>query len=54
MIDMVMDEKNKEYFITDIEYDGTSTFTVGIYVNCEGANNGAWAKIDDALLNSQA
>ena len=26
--------------------------TVGIYVRCEGAGNGAWGKIDDALLNS--
>ena len=26
--------------------------TVGIYVKCEGSGNGAWGKIDDALLNS--
>ena len=26
--------------------------TVGIYVKCQGAGNGAWGKIDDALLNS--
>ena len=26
--------------------------TVGIHVECEGAGNGAWGKIDDALLNS--
>ena len=26
--------------------------TVGIYVKCEGAGNGAWGKIDDAMLNS--
>ena len=26
--------------------------TVGIYVKCEGEGNGAWGKIDDALLNS--
>lgn len=26
--------------------------TVGIYVRCEGTGNGAWGKIDDALLNS--
>ena len=26
--------------------------TVGVYVRCEGAGNGAWGKIDDALLNS--
>jgi arabinogalactan endo-1,4-beta-galactosidase len=39
--------------ITDIEYNGTDTFVVGIYVKCAGENNGAWGKIDDALLNSQ-
>ena len=26
--------------------------TVGIYVRCSGEGNGAWGKIDDALLNS--
>lgn len=26
--------------------------TVGIYVKCQGAGNGAWGKIDDALLNT--
>jgi len=26
--------------------------TVGVYVRCQGAGNGAWGKIDDALLNS--
>lgn len=26
--------------------------TVGVYVQCQGAGNGAWGKIDDALLNS--
>ena len=26
--------------------------TVGIYVRCQGSGNGAWGKIDDALLNS--
>lgn len=25
---------------------------VGVYVKCQGAGNGAWGKIDDALLNS--
>lgn len=39
--------------INDIEWDGTSTISVGIYVKCAGANNGAWGKIDDALFNSQ-
>ena len=27
------------------------TVTVGIYVKCQGAGNGAWGKIDDAMLN---
>ena len=26
--------------------------TVGVYVKCQGAGNGAWGKIDDAMLNS--
>ena len=30
----------------------TDTVVVGVYVKCEGASNGAWGKIDDALLNS--
>lgn len=38
--------------INDIEYDGTSTISVGIFVKCEGSGNGAWGKIDDALFNS--
>lgn len=33
-------------------YDGESNVSVGVYVKCEGAGNGAWGKIDDALLNS--
>jgi len=28
------------------------TVVVGVYVKCQGAGNGAWGKIDDALLNS--
>ncbi len=39
--------------IKNIEYDGTSKITIGIYVKCEGSGNGAWGKIDDALFNSQ-
>lgn len=38
--------------IEDIEYTEGSEIIVGIYVQCKGANNGAWGKIDDALLNS--
>lgn len=37
--------------IEDIQYNGTDTITVGIYVKCGGAGNGAWGKIDDAMLN---
>lgn len=39
--------------IKDIEYDGISKITVGIFVKCAGSGNGAWGKIDDALFNSQ-
>ena len=28
------------------------TVTVGLYVKCAGAGNGAWGKIDDAMVNS--
>ena len=28
------------------------TVAVGVYVKCKGTGNGAWGKIDDALLNS--
>ena len=38
--------------IRSFEYDGTSELAVGIYVEAAGAGNGAWGKIDDALLNS--
>ncbi len=38
--------------IEDIDYNGTDVITVGIYVKCSGDGNGAWGKIDDALLNS--
>lgn len=38
--------------IEGIEYNGTDTLAVGIYVKCGGDGNGAWGKIDDALLNS--
>ncbi|MGX8699095.1 MAG: glycosyl hydrolase 53 family protein, partial [bacterium] len=30
------------------------TLTVGIAVKCSGEGNGAWGKIDDAMLNSQS
>ncbi len=31
---------------------GGSEVTVGIFVKCSGSGNGAWGKIDDAMLNS--
>ena len=37
-----------------VAYDGSQPLTVGIYVKASGAGNGAWGKIDDALLNSVA
>lgn len=37
--------------ITGINYNGTDEITVGIYVKCGGSGNGAWGKIDDAMLN---
>ncbi|MGM9631861.1 MAG: glycosyl hydrolase 53 family protein [Eubacteriales bacterium] len=38
--------------IENIEYSDGDVITVGIYVKCGGAGNGAWGKIDDAMLNS--
>ncbi len=38
--------------IEGIEHTDSDTLTVGIYVKCSGTGNGAWGKIDDALLNS--
>jgi len=32
--------------------EATDEVVVGVYVKCQGAGNGAWGKIDDALLNS--
>jgi len=40
--------------IEEFDYNGTDTLTVGIHVTCSGEGNGAWGKIDDALLNSLA
>lgn len=40
--------------IKSFEYNGTDTLTVGIHVTCSGEGNGAWGKIDDAMLNSLA
>ena len=38
--------------IENFEVADGDTVTVGIYVKCAGAGNGAWGKIDDAMLNS--
>ena len=38
--------------INGIKYNSGDEIIVGIYVKCSGAGNGAWGKIDDALLNS--
>ncbi len=40
--------------VKNIEVAAGQTVTVGISVKCSGAGNGAWGKIDDALLNSQS
>ena len=34
------------------DHPAGSEVTVGVYVKCQGAGNGAWGKIDDCLLNS--
>ena len=38
--------------VNGITFAAGQTVTVGISVKCSGAGNGAWGKIDDALLNS--
>ncbi len=38
--------------VPEFTYQAGAEVTVGVYVRCEGAGNGAWGKIDDALLNS--
>lgn len=38
--------------IEGIQVKEGDTVTVGIHVQCAGTGNGAWGKIDDALLNS--
>ena len=38
--------------IPEFDHPAGSTVTVGIYVKCQGTDNGAWGKIDDVLLNS--
>ena len=39
--------------LTDASIETKRTgVTVGVYVKCQGAGNGAWGKLDDATLNS--
>ena len=38
--------------VPEFYHPAGSKVTVGIYVKCRGTGNGAWGKIDDALLNS--
>ncbi len=38
--------------IDSFSYNAGDTLEVGIHVECAGEGNGAWGKIDDALLNS--
>ena len=40
--------------ISGIDYQEGDTIVVGIYIKCQGAGNGAWGKIDDAMLNTDA
>ena len=40
--------------VKDISVSEGQKVTVGIYVKCKGEGNGAWGKIDDALLNSMS
>ena len=38
--------------VSGVSYSQGDTIAVGIYVQCQGSGNGAWGKIDDAMLNS--
>ena len=38
--------------VEGIEVSEGQKVTVGVFVKCSGAGNGAWGKIDDAMLNS--
>ncbi len=38
--------------ISDYVHAQGHAVVVGVYVKCQGAGNGAWGKIDDAMLNS--
>ena len=39
--------------ISGIRVEEGQNVTVGIFVNCQGAGNGAWGKIDAAMLNAE-
>jgi arabinogalactan endo-1,4-beta-galactosidase len=41
-----------EGIIPEFDHPTGSEVTVGIYVRCQGTGNGAWGKLDDAMLNS--
>ena len=38
--------------VPSFEVPAGAEVSVGLYVRCSGEGNGAWGKIDDALLNS--
>ncbi len=38
--------------VTAFDHPAGSEVTVGVYVKCAGEGNGAWGKIDDAMLNA--
>jgi len=38
--------------VPEFDHPAGSEVTVGIYVKCSGEGNGAWGKIDDAMLNT--
>ncbi len=42
----------REGIIPVFDHPAGKKVTVGIYVRCQGTGNGAWGKIDDAMLNS--
>ena len=39
--------------IPGIRVQEGQSVTVGIFVKCQGAGNGAWGKIDAAMLNAE-
>jgi arabinogalactan endo-1,4-beta-galactosidase len=38
--------------IPEFDHSAGTEAVVGLYVKCRGTGNGAWGKIDDAMLNS--